>query len=42
MHAWPLAESSTCAQMQAHATYIQKNNQAQITNIQANMNMQGC
>jgi hypothetical protein len=41
-HAWPDAESNTCAQMQAHATYIQKSNQAQVTSIQANMNMQGC
>ena len=41
-HAWPKAESGTCAQMQTHANSIQKSNQAQIQSIQANMNMQGC
>ena len=41
-HAWPDAETNTCTQMQKHATCIQQSNQAQITQLQANMNMQGC
>ena len=41
-HAWPLSGTPVCEQMQTHATYIQNSNQAQITSIQANMNLQGC
>ena len=41
-HAWPKASSNTCDQMQVHATYIQKSNQAQIQQIQQASNAQGC
>ena len=42
VHAWPMAETGKCGKMKAHATYIQTQNQAQITTIQNAMNAAGC
>lgn len=42
VHAWPMAETGKCGKMKAHATYIQSQNQAQITTIQNAMNAAGC
>ena len=42
IHSWPDSGTGSCKQMQAHATYIQTENDAQIAQIQNTMNQMNC